>query len=90
MQINADAAENAGIAGRLRSTKTNREEISLNCFHSRRFLRSVAFIAPGRIPKNEKPAHSAGLRQTLPFKNSGAGEGIRTLDPDLGKVVLYH
>jgi hypothetical protein len=22
--------------------------------------------------------------------NSGAGEGIRTLDPDLGKVVLYH
>jgi hypothetical protein len=23
-------------------------------------------------------------------KNSGAGEGARTLDPDLGKVVLYH
>jgi uncharacterized protein (DUF1778 family)/GNAT superfamily N-acetyltransferase len=23
-------------------------------------------------------------------KNLGAGEGIRTLDPDLGKVVLYH
>ena len=22
-------------------------------------------------------------------KNLGAGEGIRTLDPDLGKVVLY-
>jgi len=22
-------------------------------------------------------------------KNAGAGEGIRTLDPDLGKVVLY-
>jgi len=21
---------------------------------------------------------------------SGAGEGARTLDPDLGKVVLYH
>jgi hypothetical protein len=21
--------------------------------------------------------------------NTGAGEGIRTLDPDLGKVVLY-
>ena len=20
----------------------------------------------------------------------GAGEGVRTLDPDLGKVVLYH
>ena len=23
------------------------------------------------------------------FENSGAGEGIRTLDPNLGKVVLY-
>ena len=23
------------------------------------------------------------------FANFGAGEGIRTLDPDLGKVVLY-
>ncbi len=23
------------------------------------------------------------------FINAGAGEGIRTLDPDLGKVVLY-
>jgi len=24
------------------------------------------------------------------IENVGAGEGIRTLDPDLGKVVLYH
>jgi hypothetical protein len=23
------------------------------------------------------------------FEKNGAGEGIRTLDPDLGKVVLY-
>jgi len=23
------------------------------------------------------------------LKKTGAGEGIRTLDPDLGKVVLY-
>ena len=23
------------------------------------------------------------------FEDNGAGEGIRTLDPDLGKVVLY-
>jgi hypothetical protein len=40
--------------------------------------------------KNEKPAEPAGLRQALPIMKSGAGEGIRTLDPDLGKVVLYH
>ena len=24
------------------------------------------------------------------WMETGAGEGIRTLDPDLGKVVLYH
>ena len=29
-------------------------------------------------------------RQKWPLRNSGAGEGARTLDPDLGKVVLYH
>jgi hypothetical protein len=31
----------------------------------------------------------AGLNETR-WKGSGAGEGIRTLDPNLGKVVLYH
>ena len=25
----------------------------------------------------------------LDIEETGAGEGIRTLDPDLGKVVLY-
>jgi hypothetical protein len=42
------------------------------------------------LQKNEKPANTAGLRQTLLLRKSGAGEGARTLDPDLGKVVLYH
>jgi hypothetical protein len=44
------------------------------------------------LPENEKPADAAGLRRTLPSQEEclGAGEGIRTLDPDLGKVVLYH
>jgi hypothetical protein len=46
---------------------------------------------PGRFaPENEKPADTAGLRHICHFRKSGAGEGIRTLDPDLGKVVLYH
>ena len=31
--------------------------------------------------------HPPEVRQ--PTKETGAGEGIRTLDPDLGKVVLY-
>jgi hypothetical protein len=42
--------------------------------------------------KTTKPP-SGGLSSNDRFatqKNSGAGEGIRTLDPDLGKVVLYH
>jgi hypothetical protein len=52
-----------------------------------------------RQGENGKPArglrHKAELRAgqggilTLASKMSGAGEGIRTLDPNLGKVVLY-
>ena len=44
------------------------------------------------------PTRWAGKQKTAPkdrskplsfLRNSGAGEGIRTLDPNLGKVVLY-
>jgi hypothetical protein len=44
---------------------------------------------------SERPAYSIGAaaRSTdVPsneIRKNGAGEGIRTLDPDLGKVVLY-
>jgi hypothetical protein len=30
------------------------------------------------------------VERRFAIESSGAGEGIRTLDPDLGKVVLYH
>jgi hypothetical protein len=30
------------------------------------------------------------LSPSADFEDFGAGEGARTLDPDLGKVVLYH
>ena len=30
------------------------------------------------------------MRYMSSVKKIGAGEGIRTLDPNLGKVVLYH
>jgi hypothetical protein len=51
----------------------------------------TAALAAARIPKNEKPACQRAFRKTLPLQeNFGAGEGARTLDPDLGKVVLYH
>src|SRR5262249_38750188 len=44
-----------------------------------------------------RPASPPGPRQrrgdagdlSFVFEKSGAGEGIRTLDPNLGKVVLY-
>jgi hypothetical protein len=41
------------------------------------------------LRKNEKPAWRRAFVNSGSEK-SGAGEGIRTLDPDLGKVVLYH
>jgi hypothetical protein len=43
------------------------------------------------VAPNEKPACRrafVGLRRL--GGKFGAGEGARTLDPDLGKVVLYH
>ena len=47
---------------------------------------SPVFVAsPGK--QFSAPAASANLLVSL--KKNGAGEGIRTLDPDLGKVVLY-
>jgi hypothetical protein len=40
--------------------------------------------------QQSRPGAACRLVTALPTRNSGAGEGIRTLDPDLGKVVLYH
>ncbi len=43
------------------------------------------------LTKSERPDTRPGLfHNALIFlENTGAGEGIRTLDPNLGKVVLY-
>jgi hypothetical protein len=35
-------------------------------------------------------ANRTGFNTSRSKGNFGAGEGIRTLDPNLGKVVLYH
>jgi hypothetical protein len=43
----------------------------------------------GRGLENEKPAERRAFVRSLDFREIGAGEGIRTLDPNLGKVVLY-
>ncbi len=41
------------------------------------------------IPGKQKRPRRAAYKSLISLKNSGAGEGIRTLDPNLGKVVLY-
>ena len=60
-----------------------------------RILRHDAGCFPGASPA---PTRWAGKQKTAPkdrfntlisLRKSGAGEGIRTLDPNLGKVVLY-
>ncbi len=60
-----------------------------------RIPRHDAGCFPGASPA---PARRAGKQKTAPkdrfntlisLRKSGAGEGIRTLDPNLGKVVLY-
>jgi hypothetical protein len=48
-------------------------------------------LLPPRFPGMEttRPPFG-GLSEPIQIsRKSGAGEGIRTLDPDLGKVVLY-
>jgi hypothetical protein len=43
-------------------------------------------------PKNDEAAKRRPVDDPVIChkRKSGAGEGARTLDPDLGKVVLYH
>jgi hypothetical protein len=60
--------------------------------------RPLCFASVCFPPASPAIASEAGKQKTTPkdrsdsliyLKNIGAGEGIRTLDPDLGKVVLY-
>ena len=45
--------------------------------------------AEGISRKNKKAAEAAFVIVPLRREDIGAGEGIRTLDPNLGKVMLY-
>jgi hypothetical protein len=52
------------------------------------------FAAAGRRPnsrglENKKAPEGAFVIFPLRREDIGAGEGIRTLDPNLGKVMLY-
>jgi hypothetical protein len=44
---------------------------------------------PAPRPEKQKAAPKDRSKSLISLRKSGAGEGIRTLDPNLGKVVLY-
>ena len=46
-------------------------------------------LLPNEIGRKRALAHSA-LKSLILFGENGAGDEIRTHDPNLGKVVLYH
>jgi hypothetical protein len=87
-------------AWRLRLRQVLQAEIRGLCaLHMRKAAESPLRFAFGCFPP-ASPAFvpEAGKQKTTPkdpsqqlicLRKIGAGEGIRTLDPDLGKVVLY-
>ncbi len=40
--------------------------------------------------RNPTSGHLAAKSSGIPECGNGAGNGVRTRDPNLGKVVLYH
>jgi hypothetical protein len=55
------------------------------------WLRSETMLILSRCRQKPKSPLVGGPSSNFSFwKKFGAGEGARTLDPDLGKVVLYH
>ena len=44
---------------------------------------------PAQRPGKQKAAPKDRSKPLISLRKSGAGEGIRTLDPNLGKVVLF-
>ena len=94
---------NADPCGRARPLLSRRVLLTkyrgLERRHMRRATESPLRFAPVCFPPASPAfASGAGKQKTTPkdrsdllicLKKFGAGEGIRTLDPDLGKVVLY-
>ena len=54
-------------------------------------LRALTSRLPGnrRKPGKQKASFGTPFIRLKSLRDFGAGEGIRTLDPNLGKVVLY-
>ena len=52
-------------------------------------LLPLRFHSASRIDSEAGKGAWMSSKSLILFRKSGAGEGIRTLDPNLGKVVLY-
>jgi hypothetical protein len=57
--------------------------------HPPRCLRDAYILVAGRSVSRGRP-RGGRIKRFNFHKKFGAGEEIRTLDPNLGKVVLYH
>jgi hypothetical protein len=55
--------------------------------HRRRSARRSSALEEDVVAFREA---SRNLNEFMSLGGTGAGEGVRTLDPNLGKVVLYH
>jgi hypothetical protein len=56
--------------------------------HPADFIEPAQIAVRRRASKQKRPRRTA-FNFLIFLRKSGAGEGIRTLDPNLGKVVLY-
>ncbi|BCB17615.1 hypothetical protein OCUBac02_05090 [Bosea sp. ANAM02] len=79
----ADAADEAELDDIYETDRTYNREVTTG-------FRSPSERAPNiSSRKSKKRRKIRRLRASEALRLSGAGEGIRTLDPNLGKVVLY-
>ncbi len=72
--------------------------IAAACFRSASIIRPASELRAARRALFQPCSKKAGKQKTVHTnrcenkrmsEKTGAGEGIRTLDPNLGKVVLY-
>jgi len=77
VQVTTEAKHAAVITLPVRERTTNRD------------VRNLATSGKTREQRASEPTPASAQCHRHHHENLGAGEGIRTLDPNLGKVVLY-
>ena len=83
-------------SSRLGATRVRKGIVGLRELRCRLFRRLPwVEVDPGAYPALTRTCHApwrsqeGGCNLLTRWKDFGAGEGIRTLDPNLGKVMLY-